>query len=133
MADIPGLIKGAHSGSGLGTRFLRHIERTYILVHLIDISPASGREPLSDFDIINDELNLYSPSMVNKPQVIALNKIDLVMESERVDLLISIFQKKGYKVFPISAKTGEGTGDLINYLFELLSISRGEKRGALLS
>jgi len=128
MADIPGLIKGAHSGAGLGTRFLRHIERTLLLIHVIDISPLSGREPIDDLDVIKDELYRYSPSMAEKPRVIVLNKIDMLDDREWIASIKARIEREGLPVFPISALTGEGTGALVQYLFERLSTYRSVKR-----
>ena len=76
VADVPGLIEGAHEGHGLGHQFLRHIERTKVLIHLVDVSGASGRDPVEDFDTIRRELELYNPELLEKPQLVAANKID---------------------------------------------------------
>ncbi|MFH1995973.1 MAG: GTPase ObgE [Candidatus Omnitrophota bacterium] len=110
VADIPGLIEGAHAGRGLGDRFLRHIERTKVLVHMIDISAQEGRSPIEDFRRLNRELALYSAALARKPQIIALNKIDLESASGRVDEFRKYVRKK---VYPISAITGVGLKDLL--------------------
>ena len=85
VADVPGLIEGAHEGHGLGHQFLRHIERTKVLIHLVDVSGESGRDPVEDFDTIRRELELYNPEMLAKPQLVAANKIDAVDDPKRVD------------------------------------------------
>ena len=113
IADIPGLIEGAHRGVGLGTRFLRHVERTAVLIHLLDISgegPASGWD---NFVTINRELELYDPALAQKPQVVAIGKMDLTETRERVKKEIDFFRRKGIEVFAISAVTGEGIDALI--------------------
>ncbi|HAH86133.1 MAG TPA: Obg family GTPase CgtA, partial [Armatimonadetes bacterium] len=112
MADIPGLIVGAHAGAGLGDRFLRHVERTRILVHILDVSGLTGRDPEEDFHAINRELELYSSRLARLPQVVVFNKIDLPGARETADRLSKIFQEKGYKTFAISAVTGEGIKEL---------------------
>ncbi len=113
IADIPGLIEGAHRGVGLGTRFLRHVERTAVLIHLLDISgegPASGWD---NFVTINRELELYDPALAKKPQVVAIGKMDLTETRERAKKEIDFFRRKGIEVFAISAVTGEGIDALI--------------------
>lgn len=110
IADIPGLIEGSSKGRGLGDRFLRHIERTKILIHLIDISGTEGRDPIEDFKIINNELKIYSDEVYKKPQIIAANKMDL----EGADLNLERFKKVvKKKVYPISALKKEGLEELI--------------------
>ncbi|MFA6666245.1 MAG: GTPase ObgE [Armatimonadota bacterium] len=121
MADIPGLIVGAHAGAGLGDRFLRHVERTRILVHILDVSGLTGRDPEEDFHAINRELELYSSRLARLPQVVVFNKIDLPGARETADRLSKIFQEKGYKTFAISAVTGEGIKELIYHLGDELS------------
>ncbi len=120
MADIPGLIEGAHKGIGLGDEFLRHIERTRLLIHMIDLSGLEGREPLEDFEVINGELSKYSDRLAERPQIIALNKMDLPTARENLDRVKKKLEDDGYKAFPISAVTKEGVKDLINYTGELL-------------
>ncbi len=120
MADIPGLIEGAHAGAGLGDRFLRHIERTRLLVHIIDVSGMTGRNPVNDFDVINRELRLYSPSLAELPQVVALNKVDVSGAMETARELAPIFESRGFKTFAISAATGFGVQELIRFLAEEL-------------
>ncbi len=119
VADIPGLISGASEGVGLGLDFLRHIERTRLLVHLVDISGSEGRDPYNDYEAINDELSHYSDKVANLPQIVALNKIDLVTDRKIVD----DFKKKlpkGTQVFEISAAAYLGLDDLIKAIVEKL-------------
>lgn len=120
MADIPGLIEGAHAGAGLGTRFLRHVERTRLLLHIIDVSGMTGRNPIDDFDIINRELRLYSPDLAKLPQVVALNKIDFPFARETAEKLAPVFESRGMKTFLISAVTGEGVNPLLYFLADEL-------------
>lgn len=128
IADIPGLLKGAHSGVGLGIKFLKHIERTSILVHLIDLDCQSERDPLRDFHIINNELLQYSPSLSERPQIIALNKIDLPETRERSGAIKAHLEREGMSVFVISAMTGEGTKELIEHLFYRISALKEEEK-----
>ena len=121
VADIPGLIEGAHEGTGLGISFLKHIERTGILVHLIDAFEIDPDSPLDSFDLINNELKKYSTALARKTQIVVLNKIDLPDTKEK----ISVFQKAlpGVDVLTLSAATGEGTTDLVRRLSSILSKS----------
>jgi GTP-binding protein len=118
MADIPGLIDGAHKGIGLGHDFLKHIERTRLLVHVVDISGIEGRSPVDDFHTINNELNQYSSELSKRPQVVAANKTDILSDEKVLERLVSEAGKLGYKVFPISAATGYGIKELIQYVYE---------------
>lgn len=113
VADIPGLMEGAHEGVGLGHRFLRHIERTRLLIHLIDVSPLSLRDPVDDYRKINEELRLYSASLSRKPQVVAANKTDLPGSAEACERLRRHLSRESVPVFPISAVTGEGVTELL--------------------
>jgi GTP-binding protein len=114
VADIPGLIKGAHEGAGLGIRFLKHIERTRLLIHLLDLSPLTGRNPIEDYHVLNEELMRYNPSLLKeKPQIIVPNKIDITEARERLKEVRDYFESKNMEVFPISAATGEGIKELI--------------------
>ncbi len=113
VADIPGLIEGAHEGAGLGTQFLRHIERTRFLVHLVDVSGASGRpDPVKDFEVIMNELESYGAGLEDKPLIVAASKIDIA-EKERLAKLRRYCKKQGLELFPISAVTGEGVEKLV--------------------
>src|SRR3972149_4030481 len=113
VADIPGLIKGAHEGTGLGIKFLRHIERTKVLIHLLDLSPLTERDPIEDCHVMNKELEAYSPDLIRKPQIIAPNKIDITEAREKLKGIKTYFKKLGIEVFPISSATGEGLKRLI--------------------
>jgi GTP-binding protein len=113
IADIPGLIKGAHEGAGLGTKFLKHIERTRILIHLIDLSPFTERDQIEDYGVMNEELKAYGPELRKKPQIVALNKIDITEAREKLKKIQTHFAKLGIKTFPISSATGEGIKELI--------------------
>lgn len=119
VADIPGLVEGAHKGTGLGIRFLKHIERTSLFIHVIDISGFTDRDPLKDFDIINRELKEFNPALADNPQIIALNKLDLLADRSGTDEIKNKLSKKGYKVFSISAATGEGLPVFIDAVAEL--------------
>ena len=119
-ADIPGLIEGAAQGAGLGHDFLRHIERTRMLLHVVDISGCEGRDPVEDFKKINAELSAYSKVLASLPQVIALNKCDVYGAEENVKAFKKKYSRK-YKIFPITAVSGEGTDKLIECVFDVLS------------
>ncbi|SHE86014.1 GTP-binding protein [Desulfofundulus australicus DSM 11792] len=119
MADIPGLIEGAHAGAGLGHHFLRHTQRTRVLVHVLDIAGSEGRDPLQDFEIVNRELALYDPDLAARPMVVAANKMDLTGAAENLERLRGALGDR-YEIFPISALDGEGTAPLIYRLADLL-------------
>lgn len=125
VADIPGLIEGAHEGKGLGVRFLKHIERTSIFIHVIDLSPVSGRDPKEDFEVVNRELRAFKAELAERPQVVALNKTDIPEAEEKVAELLKFFNGLGIKVFPISAATGKGLKELVNYVGREVSASKG--------
>jgi GTP-binding protein len=115
MADIPGLIEGAAEGAGLGHEFLRHVRRTRVLVHVLDAAGGlEGRDPLKDFGAINAELEAFDDAMRTKPMLVVLNKIDLVEARENVPNLRATLESEGYRIFDISAATGEGVSDLLN-------------------
>ncbi len=120
IADIPGLIEGAHEGMGMGIQFLRHVERTSVLLHLIDISDAAHPSAWDNFNAINRELALYNPSLLEKTQIAALNKIDLPHVRGQVEKTIAQFSKKGIILYPFSAVTGEGLKDLLDKIITLL-------------
>lgn len=113
MADIPGLIDGAAEGVGLGHNFLRHVERSNILLHILDVSGMEGRDPKDDFDAINRELAKYSPTLAKKKQIVVLNKIDLVQDDTRIPEVTKYFEDKGYEVFAVNALTGQGLPELM--------------------
>ena len=114
IADIPGLIEGAHAGAGLGDRFLRHIERTKLLLHLVDVSSLSGRESVMDYEIVNQELTSYNPALALRPQIVVATKIDSLDEPERLETLRQRVHQEGKSFFAISAVTNEGVRDLVN-------------------
>lgn len=122
IADIPGLIEGASEGIGLGHEFLRHIERTKVLIHMVDVASTEGRDPIDDINKINAELEAYNPELMKRPQVIAANKIDAIYEGDEdpVEKLRAEFEPKGIKVFPISAVSGKGLTELLYYVRDLL-------------
>lgn len=113
MADIPGLIDGAAEGVGLGHNFLRHVERSNILFHILDVSGMEGRNPKDDFDAINRELAKYSPTLAKKKQIVVLNKIDLVQDDTTIPEVTKYFEDKGYEVFAVNALTGQGLSELM--------------------
>ncbi|HHY64245.1 MAG TPA: Obg family GTPase CgtA, partial [Clostridiaceae bacterium] len=120
MADIPGLVEGAHEGAGLGHKFLRHVERTRLLIHVVDVAETDGRDAVSDVDVINRELEMYNPELAKRPQLIAANKIDALYETEKLEKFKAEMEKRGYRVFAISAATGQGVDELMRYTYELL-------------
>ena len=124
IADIPGLIEGASEGVGLGHEFLRHIERTKVIIHMVDAASTEGRNPVADIKAINHELYAYNPELLSRPQVIAANKIDVLNAMDGTDPikeLKDVFEKDGIKVFPISAVTGQGLKELLYHVSSLLS------------
>ena len=130
VADIPGLIEGAHQGAGLGTKFLRHIERTSILLHIIDISKEPFTGAWNDFETINSELASFSPAVREKPQIVAISKIDLTSTRERLDETAAFFREKGIRIFPVSAATGEGIRELLQEIGKRLDdYSRAQTEG----
>lgn len=115
MADIAGIIEGAHKGLGLGLKFLKHIERTKVLIHVVDVSGSEGRDPIEDFDKINKELEQYSKSVAKKPMIVAANKIDLTDEDNEEYIKFKTYvEDKGYKVFPMSAPINYGVTEILN-------------------
>lgn len=137
VADVPGLIAGAHAGQGLGHRFLSHLERTRLLVHVIDVSAASGRDPVEDFETIQRELALFPPrpepggtlkgSLVDKPQVAAANKIDILDDPARLERLCNYLAARQIPVYPISAATGAGIPALLEAIWQRLAAVSGEE------
>lgn len=124
IADIPGLIEGASEGVGLGHQFLRHIERTKVIIHIVDAASTEGRDPIADIKAINAELEAYNPDLLKRPQVIAANKIDAIYDdgsgTNPVELIKAAFEPEGIKVYPISAVTGQGVKELLYAVRELL-------------
>lgn len=123
IADIPGLIEGASAGVGLGHEFLRHIERTRVLIHIVDAASTEGRNPIEDIYKINKELDAYNPDLSKRPQVIAANKIDCIFDGDEnpIEKLRAEFEPQGIPVFPISAVSGQGVKELLFYVKKLLS------------
>lgn len=132
IADIPGLIEGAAEGVGLGHDFLRHIERTKVLIHVVDAASIEGRDPIEDILSIDHELTAYDADMSRKPQIIAANKLDLLSEEERDEVLLKLrdrFENDSVKVFPISAATGEGLKDLLYHVSKV--VQENKESGAV--
>lgn len=131
IADIPGLIEGASEGVGLGHEFLRHIERTRVMIHLVDAASTEGRDPVDDIYKINQELEAYNPEIAKRPQVIAANKTDAIYTEEGaqdpIERLREEFEPQGMKVFPISAVSGKGLKELLYYVQEMLDTMPQEK------
>ena len=124
MADIPGLIEGASEGHGLGTRFLRHVERTDLFLHLVDLTCMQEGDPFENFQMLNNELRNYDDSLVNKPQMVVLTKMDIPEAKELAQELTMHFESLGYPVFQISAVTGEGLKELVHAVGEELDARR---------
>lgn len=122
IADIPGLIEGASEGVGLGHEFLKHIERTKVIIHMVDAASIEGRDPIADINTINAELEAYNPELLKKPQVIAANKTDAIYDGDEscIDLIKAEFEPKGIKVFPISAVSGRGLKELLYAVNDML-------------
>lgn len=121
MADIPGIIEGASEGAGLGHDFLRHIDRCRLLVHVVDVSGSEGRDPVADFDAINEELQQYSPELATRPQIVAANKTDIMEDPENLERLRSHVEELGYTLLEISAAAHQGTRQLVGKVAEMLS------------
>ena len=122
IADIPGLIEGASQGIGLGHEFLKHIERTRVIIHIVDAASTEGRDPVSDIHAINEELKNFNPQLLDKPQVIAANKIDALYQGESsvIEQLREEFEPLGVTVYPISAVSGQGLNELVYAVKKLL-------------
>ncbi len=112
LADIPGLVEGAHRGVGLGLRFLRHVERTRMFLHILDMDPSEGRDPLEDFRVLKEEMGQYDAGLLEKPELVALNKMDLPGAGARSARVKRRLKAKGLQVFPVSGLTGEGIEEL---------------------
>lgn len=127
MADIAGIIEGAHQGAGMGFHFLKHIERTKVLIHVVDVAGSEGRDPIEDFDKINNELSQYSEHLGKKPQIVAANKIDLIEEDDPQYIKFKEYvESKGYKVFPLSAPINIGVPELMAEAAKLLASVEAE-------
>jgi GTPase len=137
VADVPGLIEGAHRGHGLGTRFLAHLERTKVLVHVIDVSSLSGRDPIEDFEVINRELELFGSDapegsairLADKPRVAAANKIDALDDPARLKKLTTYLRKQKIPLVPVSAATGEGMAKLLETIWQHVSPGKDDRQG----
>jgi GTP-binding protein len=127
VADIPGLIEGAHEGAGLGDRFLRHVERTKILLHLVDVSSLSGRNPIEDYEIINREIASFNPELAQRPQIVVATKLDALDEPERLESLRKRAKKDKKPFFEISAVANQGTRELVMKVAQLLDDLRGDE------
>jgi GTP-binding protein len=121
IADVPGLIPGAHQGQGLGDRFLRHLLRSRLLLHLIDLSGLSGRSPLADFDAIHRELELFDPALAARPRIVVGNKIDLVESRDNLPAVRDALRERGLVLWPIAAATGQGVPELVRHLCEAVA------------
>jgi len=130
IADVPGLIPGASEGKGLGLRFLRHLERTRLLVHLLDLDPATGRDPVEDWKTIQAELREYSPELAARPQLIAANKIDLDGAAPRLKRVVAMARRRRLPVFPLAARTGQGLAELRAALGAALQTAGDHAAGA---
>ena len=127
MADIAGIIEGAHKGAGMGFHFLKHIERTKVLIHVVDVSGSEGRDPIEDFDKINNELAQYSDRLRNKPQIVAANKIDMIDEDDPKYIEFKEYvESKGYEVFPMSAPINIGVPEVLEAAARLLASVEAE-------
>ncbi|HET6149476.1 MAG TPA: GTPase ObgE [Polyangia bacterium] len=124
IADVPGLIEGAHQGAGLGDRFLRHLERTRVLLHLLDATAGAGRTPLRDYEAINRELRLYDRALAERPQIVVLNKIDLPEVRARRARIAAPFLRRGLELHAVSAATGEGVPELLEAAWRLHAKAR---------
>lgn len=120
LADIPGLVEGAHEGTGLGLDFLKHVDRTKVLIHVVDISGSEGRDPIKDFDQINSELGQYSERLIGKPQIVAGNKADIVADDDKIYRFKNYVEGKGYKFFLMSAATGMGVREVLTAAYHML-------------
>ena len=120
LADIPGIIEGAGEGVGLGFEFLRHVERTRLLLHVVDVSGIEGRNPIEDFDIINEEMKKFNPELSERPQIVVANKTDIITDNEMYENFCEEIKKRGYELFTISAAANKGVKELIKYVGGIL-------------
>jgi GTP-binding protein len=134
VADVPGLIEGAHEGHGLGMRFLAHLERTKVLVHIVDVSSMSGRDPVEDFEVIRNELTQFegtgedaTESLASKPQIAVANKIDALDDPKRLESLKKHLKKRKIALYPISAVTGEGLPELLEVMWKAVAARHDEE------
>lgn len=120
LADIPGIIEGAGEGVGLGFEFLRHVERTRLLLHVVDVSGIEGRNPIEDFDIINEEMKKFNPDLATRPQIVVANKTDIITDNDLFEEFKKEIEKRGYELFCISAAAQKGTKELIKHVNSIL-------------
>jgi len=128
LADIPGLIEGAHTGSGLGHEFLRHIERTKLIIHVVDCSQSEGRDAVKDFKIINAELELHNPKLAKRPQIVVANKMDIPGAEENFERLKKVTDKLGYELFSVSAATNQGLKEVFYRVSNMLKDIPAEEK-----
>src|SRR5438128_6513389 len=131
LADVPGLIEGAHAGHGLGTRFLRHLSRTAVLVHLLDVSGLTGRDPLADFEALNRELALTSPELARKPQIVVAGKLDLAETRARLGAARRALAARGIELHAVSGATGEGAAALVRVVGSAVRAARAAAPAAI--
>jgi GTPase len=131
VADVPGLIEGAHAGHGLGHQFLRHVERTKVLLHLVDVSSLSGRDPVDDFDVLRRELELYNPAMLAKPQIVVATKIDAIDDPDRLARLEAHVVATGLPFHRLSAVTGAGVPELLEATWQPIAEGRAAEAAAV--
>ena len=135
VADVPGLIEGAHTGHGLGHRFLSHLERTKVLVHLVDMSSVTGRDPVEDFEVITRELELFpgrdaaGERLADKPLLVAANKIDALDEPDRLTRAEAHLRRRGVPLYPVSAATGQGLDALLEAVWR--EVARRASEGGI--
>jgi GTP-binding protein len=127
LADVPGLIEGAHAGAGLGHQFLRHLERTRVLIHILELTQIPGRTPLRDYLALRRELELYDAKMAVRDEIVVLNKVDLPATRKRLPALKKLFAGRGLRLFGISAATGEGLGPVLEAAWKALTKARQEQ------
>src|SRR5262249_21593307 len=124
LADVPGLLPGAHRGHGIGSRFLRHLSRTAVLVHLLDVSGLTGRDPLEGLDALHEEPALASPARAAKPQLVVAGKLDLVETRDRLPSVRARFAARGIALHAVSGATGEGTRELVRLVAAAVAAAR---------
>ena len=124
VADVPGLIEGAHAGHGLGQQFLKHVERTKVLVHVVDVSEASARDPVDDLEIVRREIGLFDPALLGRRQLVVANKIDVLADRSRLERLAARGEALGIPVFAISAVTGDGVQRLVEAMWQRIGEAR---------
>jgi GTPase len=130
VADVPGLIEGAHSGHGLGQQFLKHVERTKVLVHVVDVSEMSGRDPVEDFETVRREIALFDRTLLERHQVVAASKMDVLADRERLERLQAHVDQLGLALFPISGVTGDGVRPLLEAMWRRIAEARADLRAS---